>query len=146
MSTHLNKCLAAASLVAVCVSSLSFLFLRACVLLGSEMAPSCWRGGVVVGGGSIAEKQCFRSLSETGTWNNDIFPSITPACGRRQRPPASLSKYMSGGEGRRRRPCEPSGKGIWCEAGKLFISFYEVFWDWPRRGEDVRRDHRDPAD
>lgn len=25
-----------------------------------------------------AGKQCFYTLSETGTWNNGIFPSITP--------------------------------------------------------------------
>ena len=24
-------------------------------------------------------KRCFRTLSETGTWNNGIFPSIKPA-------------------------------------------------------------------
>lgn len=86
--------------------SVAYLFLHAHVLLGYEVELSGRSGSGEV-----------YTLSEIGTWNNGIFPSITPgladAVSGRRPSLTGLGKLMPGqererwNEKRRREPSEP---------------------------------------
>lgn len=91
--------------------SVADLFLHACVILGPEVELSCKSG---CGEGVFF---FFCTSSETGTWNNGIFPSIklgmAGAVSGRRPSLAGLGKNIPGperergNEKRRREPSEP---------------------------------------
>lgn len=142
---HLNTC------ICTCVYSLwPFVFLHwlwvAVLFLHADVSLGCWTAEVNVG------KQCFYTLSETGTRKNDIFPSVTlglaVAVSGRESSLAALGDDGGSGSETVSPSLDQCKRDLVCglEALYLKLLFYKVCSDWGRKRKDVRGDHKDPAD